>query len=44
MEDTQNIFIFLMIMVSIIMGFGVTEILGGSARLLRVRTKAKPYW
>lgn len=44
MENDDNLFSFLMVMISIIIGFGVTELLGGSARLLRARKEAKPYW
>ena len=44
MESSESIFQFLMVMISIVIGFGVTELLGGSARLLRSRKRAKPYW
>lgn len=44
MENSESTFSFLMVMISVIVGFGVTELLGGSARLLRSRGEAKPYW
>lgn len=34
----------MMVMVSIIIGLGITELLAGSARLLRERAELKPYW
>jgi len=44
MDNPDNPFNFLMVMVSVIIGFGVTEILAGSARLLRARSTSRPYW
>jgi multisubunit Na+/H+ antiporter MnhG subunit len=44
LEDIPDIFDFLMVLVSIIIGFGMTEVLAGSARLLRARNNTKPYW
>ncbi|NIP81022.1 MAG: hypothetical protein GWM90_18120, partial [Gemmatimonadetes bacterium] len=40
----MELFEFLMILVSIIIGLGVTEVLSGAARLLRARDGVRPYW
>ena len=44
MDNPDNPFNFLMVRVSVIIGFAVTEILAVSARLLRARSTSRPYW
>jgi len=40
----MQLFEFLMILVSVIIGLGVTEVLSGTARLLRARDSIRFYW
>lgn len=40
----MQLFEFLMVLVSIIIGLGVTEVLSGAARLIRVRESVRWYW
>ncbi|MBK1877082.1 hypothetical protein [Pelagicoccus mobilis] len=44
MENSGDVFSFIMVMITIVIGFGVTELLSGSARLLRGRKDVRPYW
>lgn len=40
----MELFEFLMILISIIIGLGVAEVLSGAARLIRARDSVKAYW
>lgn len=40
----MSLFEFLMVMVSIIIGFGMAELMTGAAGMLRNRATTKPYW